>query len=116
MRQACNEFVGEHDFAAFRASNCAAKTTVRRINSMNLVQEGSFLHLDVNGSGFLKNMVRIIAGTVVEVGQGRRSPQDVARLLREGDRQSSGVTAPSHGLCLMQVFFKAESLVVAVEP
>lgn len=116
MRQACDAFIGEHDFAGFRASNCAAKTTVRRINSMELVQDGSFLHLDVNGSGFLKNMVRIIAGTIVEVGQGRRSPQDVARLLREGNRQASGITAPPHGLCLMQVFFSPESLVVAAEP
>jgi tRNA pseudouridine38-40 synthase len=110
MRDACSEFVGEHDFAAFRASNCAAKTTVRRINSLELLQDGSFLHLDVNGSGFLKNMVRIIAGTIVEVGQGRRSPQDVARSLREGNRRGAGVTAPPHGLCLMQVFFSKESL------
>jgi tRNA pseudouridine38-40 synthase len=115
MRHACAEFVGEHDFAGFRASNCAAKTTVRRIHSLDLVEDGSFLHLDVNGSGFLKNMVRIIAGTVVEVGQGKRSPDDVARLLREGNRQASGITAPPHGLCLMQVFFSPESLQVSAE-
>lgn len=111
MRAACALFIGEHDFAAFRASNCAAKTTVRKINSLDLVQEGSFLHIDVNGTGFLKNMIRIIAGTIVEVGQGRRAPQDVARLLREGDRQVSGVTAPPQGLCLMQVFYPPELLV-----
>jgi tRNA pseudouridine38-40 synthase len=110
MRAACALFIGEHDFAAFRASNCAAKTTVRRINSLELVREGRFLHLEVNGSGFLKNMVRIIAGTLVEVGQGRRSPQDVARLLLEGDRQLAGKTAPPHGLCLMQVYYPPESL------
>ena len=110
MRAACALFIGEHDFAAFRASNCAAKTTVRRINSLELVQEGRFLHLDVNGSGFLKNMVRIIAGTLVEVGQGRRTPQEVARLLKEGDRQLAGKTAPPQGLCLMQVFYPPELL------
>jgi len=108
MRQACALFVGEHDFAAFRASNCAAKTTVRRIDALNLVEEGRFIHLDVKGSGFLKNMVRIIAGTLVEVGQGRRAPEDISRLLRDGDRQVSGMTAPPHGLCLMQVFCPPE--------
>jgi tRNA pseudouridine38-40 synthase len=111
MRAACALFVGEHNFSAFRASNCAAKTTVRRINALELVQEGAFIHLDVNGTGFLKNMVRIMAGTIVEVGQGRRAPQDVAKLLREGDRQVSGMTAPPHGLCLMQVFYRPELLV-----
>ncbi|HBG08316.1 MAG: tRNA pseudouridine(38-40) synthase TruA [Geobacteraceae bacterium GWC2_58_44] len=108
MRAACDLFTGEHNFAAFRASNCAAKTTVRRINSLDVVQDAPFIHLEVNGSGFLKNMVRIIAGTIVEVGQGRRAPQDVARLLRDGDRQVSGITAPPHGLCLMQVFYAPE--------
>jgi len=110
MREACALFVGEHDFAAFRASNCAAKTTVRNINSLELVQDDRLIHLDVNGSGFLKNMVRVIAGTLVEVGQGRRAPQDVAKLLLEGDRQRSGMTAPPHGLCLMQVFYPAQLL------
>lgn len=110
MQEACDLFIGEHNFAAFRASNCGAKTTVRKINSLELVQDGSIIHLDVNGSGFLKNMVRIIAGTLIEVGQGRRAPQDVTRLLREGDRQVSGMTAPPHGLCLMEVYFPAACL------
>lgn len=115
MREACSHFVGEHDFAAFRASNCAAKTTVRRIDSLQLVQEGRFLHIDVNGSGFLKNMVRIITGTLVEVGLGKRSPQDIARLLKEGDRQLAGKTAPPQGLCLMQVYYPPESLLIDAE-
>jgi tRNA pseudouridine38-40 synthase len=112
MRAAAKVLIGEHDFAAFQAAGCAAKTTVRRINSLELVQEGSFLHLDVNGTGFLRNMVRIIAGTLVEVGQGRRAPQDVERLLNDGNRQVSGQTAPAHGLCLMQVYYSPESLIV----
>jgi tRNA pseudouridine38-40 synthase len=110
MRAACALFVGEHDFAAFRASNCAAKTTVRKINSLDLVQDGPWLHIDVNGTGFLKNMVRVMAGTIVEVGQGRREARDVARLLLEGDRQVSGMTAPPHGLCLMEVFYAPDLL------
>ena len=110
MREACGYFVGEHDFNAFRAANCTAKTTVRRIDSLEVVQEGPFLHIDVNGSGFLKNMVRIITGTLVEVGLGKRSPQDIKRLIEEGDRQLSGRTAPPQGLCLMQVYYPPESL------
>ncbi|WP_224984940.1 tRNA pseudouridine(38-40) synthase TruA [Geomonas agri] len=109
MREACKLFAGEHDFAAFRGANCAAKTTVRRIYSMELVQEGRLLHLDINGSGFLKNMVRIITGTLIDVGQGRLSAADVARLLKGGDRQNAGMTVPPQGLCLMQVFYPAQS-------
>lgn len=105
VRRAAGFFVGEHDFAAFRASNCAAKTTIRTIFSLDVVQEGPFVHLDVHGSGFLKNMVRVIAGTLVEVGQGKRPPEDVPRLLADRDRKVSGMTAPSHGLCLMRVFY-----------
>ncbi|WP_129128358.1 tRNA pseudouridine(38-40) synthase TruA [Geomonas oryzae] len=108
MRAACKVFVGEHDFAAFRGSNCAAKTTVRRIYSMELVQDGRLLHLDINGSGFLKNMVRIITGTLIEVGQGRLSVADVARLLKGGNRQHAGMTVPPQGLCLMQVFYPGQ--------
>ncbi|HBA86701.1 MAG TPA: tRNA pseudouridine(38-40) synthase TruA [Geobacter sp.] len=105
MRAACAVFVGEHDFSAFRGSNCAAKTTVRRIYSMELLQDDRFLHLDVKGSGFLKNMVRIITGTLIEVGQGKKSPADVARLLKGGGRHESGMTVPPQGLCLVQVFY-----------
>lgn len=109
MRAACKLFVGEHDFAAFRGSNCAAKTTVRKIYSMELVQDNRFLYLDIKGSGFLKNMVRIIAGTLIDVGQGRRSADDVARLLKGGARHESGMTVPPQGLCLMQVFYPEEA-------
>lgn len=110
MRAACTHFVGEHDFAGFRASNCAAKTTVRTIFSLEVVQEGAWLHVDVNGSGFLKNMVRVIVGTLVEVGLGKRAPEEIAKLLLAGDRQVSGQTAPPHGLCLMQVYYPEDAL------
>lgn len=108
MRAACGLFVGKHDFAAFRASNCAAKTTVRTINALTLNEEGEFLHLDVNGSGFLKNMVRVITGTLVEIGLGRHEPALVSHLLATGDRKEAGMTAPALGLCLMEVFYPAE--------
>jgi tRNA pseudouridine38-40 synthase len=99
-------FVGTHDFAAFRSSACEAKTTVRTIFSVDLVREGDLLHIDVKGSGFLKNMVRVMVGTLLEIGLGKRPPGDVELLLREGFRSRAGRTAPSCGLCLMEVWYE----------
>ena len=105
MKEAAHHFIGSHNFAAFRASNCAAKTTVRRIDSVTITQEGTRITIDVIGGGFLKNMVRIMVGTLVEIGKGRREPSLVKTLLREGDRIMAGSTAPACGLCLMEVFY-----------
>jgi len=110
MRRGAAHFVGEHDFSAFRAANCVAKRTVRTINSFEISRHGRYLHLDVNGCGFLKNMVRIMVGTLQEVGLGKRPPEDIVRLLRDGDRRLAGMTAPPQGLCLMQVFYPEEKL------
>lgn len=103
MRDAAALLVGEHDFAAFRASGCAAKSTVRRLDSIDFTEEGSFLHVDVRGSGFLRNMVRMLVGTLVEVGTGKRPAVDIARLLAREAGVRCGPTAPPQGLCLMAV-------------
>ncbi len=103
MRQAAALFVGEHDFAAFRTAGCAAKTTVRRITALEIVQEGAFIRVDVYGTGFLRNMVRIMVGTLVAVGAGRFEPERISRCLEEGC--AAGPTAPAHGLCLMEVYY-----------
>lgn len=105
MELAARHFVGRHDFAAFRASNCAAKTTLRRIDSVTIVREGDLIVIDVVGEGFLKNMVRVMAGTLVDVGRGRFAPELVAWLLENPDRKKAGVTAPACGLCLMHVSY-----------
>jgi tRNA pseudouridine38-40 synthase len=105
MSRAALHFVGERDFAAFRAANCASKTTVRRIDDLDIRREGDFVVIDVQGSGFLKNMVRIMVGTMVDVGRGRMSPDDIPLLLESGDRRRAGSTAPPQGLCLMEVFY-----------
>lgn len=105
MRQGARHFVGEHDFAAFRTAGCAAKTTVRRIDAVELARDGDFVRIDVTGSGFLRNMVRIMTGTLVEVGQGRVAPTIVAEILAGTGGVSPGATAPPHGLCLMEVFY-----------
>ncbi len=105
MVNAARFFVGTHDFAAFRASNCVAKTTVRRIDSVEITRAGSFVTIDVVGGGFLKYMVRVMSGTLVDIGRGRFKPELIERLLREGDRQKAGVTAPACGLSLIKVFY-----------
>jgi tRNA pseudouridine38-40 synthase len=105
MQQAAALFVGEKDFAAFRASNCAAKTTVRRIYSLDISRTDDMIIFDVRGSGFLKNMVRIMVGTLVEVGRGGMNVNDVASLFQEKDRRKAGITAPPQGLCLLEVFY-----------
>lgn len=103
MRRGAALFVGEHDFAAFRTSGCAAKTTIRRIDAVEIVVAGDLVYIDVIGSGFLRNMVRIMAGTLVEIGKGRMPPEHVRRCLTESGVKA-GPTAPSHGLCLMEVY------------
>jgi len=105
MRQAAALLVGRHDFAAFRAASCEAKTTIREIYRLDLAREGSLLQIDVRGSGFLQHMVRVMAGTLAEVGQGKRTVASVAELLSSGDRDAAGVTAPGAGLCLMEVCY-----------
>jgi tRNA pseudouridine38-40 synthase len=105
MREAALYFLGEKDFAAFRAANCCAKTTVRRIDSMEITRDCEFVTIDVIGNGFLRNMVRVIAGTLVEVGRRVISPDDIPGLIEGCDRRKSGVTAPPQGLCLMEVYY-----------
>lgn len=108
MAEAAGRFVGSHNFAAFRASNCVAKTTVRRIDSVLITREGDRIIIDVTGGGFLKNMVRVMVGTLVDIGKGRFVPADIDRLLQEGDRKAAGSTAPACGLCLIQVNYPKE--------
>jgi tRNA pseudouridine38-40 synthase len=102
--EASRVLLGEHDFAAFRAIGCAARTTVRRIEAIDVVEApDDVLHLDVRGNAFLRNMVRILVGTLVEVGRGYRESSQVAEILASRDRGRAGVTAPAHGLELIEV-------------
>jgi tRNA pseudouridine38-40 synthase len=106
MRQAAALFVGQHDFSAFRATGCSARTTVRGIFSVDVIEAGALIHVDVRGSGFLRNMIRIMVGTLVEVGQGKRPPEEISDMLIDCRRAQAGVTAPPQGLCLMEVFYE----------
>lgn len=107
MTAAAQAFVGRHDFSAFRTSGCDARTTIRDIFACDLQREGDLLHIDVRGGGFLRNMVRMMVGTLVDIGRGKRDAGDVARLLR-GDLPQAGPTAPPQGLCLMEVHYESD--------
>lgn len=104
MREAARALVGQHDFAAFRATGCSAKTTVRRIESIEITRapEG-LVTVDVRGNAFLRNMVRILVGTLAEVGTGDRPVAQVAEILASRDRTLAGITAPARGLELIEV-------------
>lgn len=103
MRAAATYLVGQHEFDAFRAAGCAAKTTRRTIESITIGHADETLIVDVRGNAFLRNMVRIVVGTVVEVGVGRWPPAQVAEILAAKDRTQAGITAPAHGLELVEV-------------
>ena len=103
MRKALSFLPGTHDFAAFQASGGTARTTVRTVDRAELRQDGPELTLTVSGNAFLYNMVRIIAGTLVEVGLGKRNPDAFARAFESLDRLDLGMTAPPCGLELTEV-------------
>ena len=113
MRRACQAFLGEHDFASFCAAGAQVQTTVRTIYSLevecrplteaNVGSADQLLTIRVKGNGFLYNMVRIIAGTLVEVGRGHIKPEEVAGIIAAKDRAKAGPTAPARGLRLVEI-------------
>jgi len=105
MDAEARSIIGTHDFRAFAASGSVAKDTVRTIRDCRVVRAGDEFMLLVYGSGFLYNMVRILAGTVIQVGSGKLEEGAIARALDGRSRLSLGVTAPAHGLTLMRVFY-----------
>lgn len=108
MRQGAQYLVGEHDFKSFCQTGAQVESTVRRIYSIELEEEGAELALRICGGGFLYNMVRIIAGTLMEVGQGKRRPEEIRSILSACDRCAAGPTAPAHGLTLLKYEFTVE--------
>ncbi len=103
MRASLPALIGTHDFAAFQAAGGTAKTTVRTIEALSLAQDGSDLTLTVRGNAFLYNMVRIIAGTLIGIGEGKLDGSCFARALETGDRLTLGITAPARGLELTKI-------------
>lgn len=121
MSEALLHFIGTHDFASFRTSQCQAKSTIRTITEAKIVpgptplpwpadpcpvsQAQEVFDIHVRGTAFLHKMVRILVGTLAEVGFGRRTPASIPSLLRVPDRTLAGITAPPQGLTLMEVFW-----------
>jgi tRNA pseudouridine38-40 synthase len=104
MAAASQALLGEHDFSAFRAAGCTAKTTLRRVDSIMLTRlPEHVIEVDIRGNAFLRQMVRIIVGTLVEVGLGRWPIGQVAEILNGKDRTKAGPTAPAQGLTLLEV-------------
>lgn len=107
MRAAADLLTGEHDFAAFCAAEAKERltSTVRTITEIGFKETGNFFEIAVSGGGFLHNMVRIAAGTLLCVSEGRRSLEDVRTALTTGDRTKAGITLPAEGLYLDEVFY-----------
>lgn len=108
MNRAVASLVGEHDFSAFRPADCEAASAVRRIDAARWTMMPPLLALDVFGNGFLKQMVRTIVGTCVEVGRGALASAAMEEILASGDRGRAGPTAPACGLVLERVYYREE--------
>ena len=105
MNEAAGYIIGTHDFRCFQAAGAEpGRTTVRTVTDLTVSRDGEDVFIDITGDGFLYNMVRIITGTLVEVGLGKREPSDMKRILESGDRKEAGHTAPPQGLALMRVY------------
>ncbi|MCD8354827.1 MAG: tRNA pseudouridine(38-40) synthase TruA [Clostridiales bacterium] len=103
MRKAAAILQGEHDFRSFCGNPKMKKSTVRTVDTIEIVRKGGYLYFNVHGTGFLQNMVRILVGTLLEVGYGRMAPEQMADILEARDRRLAGPTAPPEGLCLVKV-------------
>lgn len=105
MREAAKFFVGEHDFKSFCQVGAQVKSTVRTVYDVSIIEEGADLVIRVTGGGFLYNMVRIMAGTLLEVGKGKIEPGQIPEIIQAKEREAAGPTAPAHGLTLIKYEF-----------
>jgi len=103
--KALKYFVGEHDFAAFMASGSDVDNTIRIIKDINLCRNGDEYRIEITGNGFLYKMVRIIVGTLIEIGLGKKRVEDVPSILQEKSRIEAGFTAPAKGLTMVKVYY-----------
>lgn len=103
MKKAAGYLCGTHDFASFCGNPRMKKSTVRMVDSIDIEKKGDYLTLTYHGSGFLQYMVRILSGTLLEVGAGKRDPESIPELIEAKNRSLAGPTAPAKGLCLMKV-------------
>ena len=106
MKKAAGYLEGEHDFQAYTSAKKSKKSTVRRIDRIQITGEGSLLTFSFQGNGFLYHMVRILMGTLLEVGEGKRTPESVKTVLEGKVREQAGPLVPAKGLCLEEVYYQ----------
>ena len=106
MRQAASYLVGEHDFVSFCNVRTDVENTVRTITALDILTNGNEITIRITGNGFLYNMVRIIVGTLIRVGRGFYEPEKVKEILEAKDRKAAGITAPAHGLMLVEIKYE----------
>ena len=106
MNEAIKYLIGEHDFKSFKASGTSSKSSVITIYNAKVERKEDIINIELTGNGFLYNMIRIIAGTLVEVGIGNIEPAEVKTVLEEKNRSKAGKTLPANGLCLIEVNYK----------
>ena len=103
MERAAAQLIGTHDFRAFSSARREKKSTVRTLRAIDIARSGPDLAITYEGDGFLYNMVRILTGTLLEVGQGTRRPEEMGAILASRSREAAGRTAPAQGLTLVEV-------------
>lgn len=105
MKEGAKYIIGTHDFSCFCASNTSVVDKVRTVHSLDFETHSEELHMVIEGNGFLYNMVRIIAGTLWEIGIGKRNPESMEQIIASKSREKAGKTAPPHGLYLEKVYY-----------
>lgn len=103
MKKAAKFFEGEHDFKAFKASGTSSKSSVRKIYKAEVLENNDRIYIELTGNGFLYNMVRIISGTLLDVGLGKIKPEEIQAIIEEKNREKAGRTLPAQGLYLVNV-------------
>jgi len=102
---AAEKIKGTYDFSAFCASGSSVEDKVRTVTECDVLKKGDIIEIKVTGNGFLYNMVRIIAGTLIDVGTGKIQPEKFSHIIESKDRENAGVTAPAHGLYLYDIYY-----------
>lgn len=105
MQEAAKYFEGEHDFKAFKASGTSSKSSVRNIYKAEVIKDNDRIYIELTGNGFLYNMVRIISGTLLDVGTKKIKPEEIKNIIEDKDRKKAGKTLPANGLCLVEVTY-----------
>ena len=105
MRLAAGRLLGEHDFKSFTSTKKGKKSTVRRIDEITINKEGDMITFSFKGNGFLHHMIRILMGTLLEVGMGKRTPESITEVIAACNREAAGPLVPAKGLTLMEVYY-----------